>query len=441
MDLTRLKALRSDMEKCFRCSLCKMAPLPVVRHPSFTDCCPAARLYHFHGFSGSGKQIMALSLLDGRIQADEALAKIAFACTACGYCDVACKFIMDAERQQVNAALREYLTDAGLAPPALQKMAADLERIGRPESGVPRSGVSWSNELPVKHLPHEKADTLILAGCVSYGDMMAARTARRLARILIHAGIEVGVLSEGEPCCGLPAYWAGNRGIFSRMASKNAAMLEGLGARTVVMASGSCLGAVRGKYPEYARAPGVDVIHATEMLARLIEKGRLRMRKPVNMTVTYHDPCYLGRQSEPYVQWEGEEKIALGVMTYTDPPRQVNRGTCGVYDAPRAVLKAIPGLKLIEMYRIREYSFCCGAGGGAPAAFPELARSAAIHRLSEACAVKAEVMVTACAYCAAHFRKTQAGLEASANSEAGLDRKLPVADVIDLVFEAAGLED
>ncbi len=441
MDLIRLKSLRSDMEKCFRCSLCKMVPLPVVRHPSFTDCCPAARLYHFHGFSGSGKQIMALSLLDGRTPADEALAKIAFACTACGYCDVACKFIMDAERQQVNAALREYLFDAGLAPAAHRAVAENLEKSGHPGVSRGQPAGAWARRLGLKVLPAEHAEVLLFAGCMTSGDKLAARTARRLAKILVHAGLDVGHLADAEPCCGLPAYWSAGRGLFTRMASDNAALLERSGAPTVVMASGSCLGAVRGKYPEYARAPGVEVLHATELLARLVEEGRLCMMKPVDLVVTYHDPCYLGRQSEPYAAWEGEEKIALGVMTYTDPPRQVNRGTRGVYDAPRKVLRAIPGLRLVEMYRIREYSYCCGAGGHAPTAFPELARAAAIHRLAEAGAVKAQALVTACSHCEAHFRGVQVEAGAADHPEAGPGLDLPVIDIVDLVFEAAGLED
>jgi Fe-S oxidoreductase len=433
MDLNKLKALRSDMEKCFRCSLCKMAPLPTVRHPAFTDCCPASRLYHFHGYSGSGKQIAALSLLDGRLQADEALARIAFACTACGYCDVACKFIMDAERQQVNAALREYLFDSGLAPAAHREIAKNLKTHRAPTG-------AWANGLGLKTMPAEKAEILVFAGC-GQNHEASARTARRLAMILIHAGLDAGHLGDAEPCCGLPAYWSANRDLFTRMAAANAALLDQSGARTVVMISGSCLGAVRGKYPEYARAPGVEVLHATEMIARLIEQGRLRMTKPLNLAVTYHDPCYLGRQSEPYAKWEGEEKIALGVMTYTDPPRQVNRGAGGVFDAPRAVLRAIPGIKLIEMYRIREYSYCCGAGGHAASAFPELARAAALHRLAEAGAVKAEALVTACAHCEAHFRRVQSEPEAAGHAAAGPGVNLPVHDVIDLVFEAAGLKD
>lgn len=428
--MTRLSGLRSEMEKCFRCSLCKMVPLPVVREPAFTDCCPASRLYHFHGFSGSGKQIMALSLLDGRIEPDEALAKISFACTACGYCDVACKFIMDAERHRVNMTLREHLVDAGLSPSSHRRAMENLKAHGHAGGKPGRSSGAWAEGIDLKVLPEQKAQVLLFAGCIQRNDDYSADMARKLARILLHAGVDVGILGDAEPCCGLPAYWMNHRDQFAEIASRNTSLFEGLGVKTIVIASGSCLGAIRSKYPEYARSPEVEVVHATEFLSRLIGEGILNLRRPVQAKVTYHDPCYLGRQSEPYVKYEGEEKLTLGVMTYHDPPKPINRGVNGVYDSPRRILGAIEGIEFTEMYRIREYSFCCGAGGGVPLAYPDLARSAALHRLEEAKAVGAEVLVTACAHCESQFRGAQSGQSDG----------MRVVDIIDLVYEAAGLE-
>ena len=114
-------------------------------------------------------------------------------------------------------------------------------------------------------------------------------------------------------------------------------------------------------------------------------------------------------------------------MTYRDPPKKINYGTEGVYEPPRAILKAIAGLDFKEMYRIREYSYCCGAGGGVPHTNPELAHSAALHRIDEARDVGADVLVTACALCETQFRSVG-------------ENVIPVTDIIDLVFEAAGIE-
>jgi len=428
LDLTKLNSLKMDMEKCFRCSLCKMAPLPVVRNPEFTDACPPSRLFHYHAYSGSGKQIMALSLLDGRIEIDSKLADIVYACHLCGYCDVACKFIMDAERHSVNMALREAVAERGFAPPALVQAMENLQSQGHAMRKPARSPGAWADGLNLKVLPEQKADVMLFAGCVTRGDDRSVEVARKLARLLTHAGVDIGILGDSEPCCGLPAYWAGYRDIYAEMAESAAGLIESTGVKTMVVTSGSCLGSFRSKYPEYARGPDIEILHATEFLRQLIEEERLVLSRPINKKVTYHDPCYLGRQSEPYVKWEGEEKTTLGVMTYRDPPKKINYGTEGVYDPPREILRAIEGLEFNEMYRIREYSYCCGAGGGVLQTNPELARSAALHRIEEARDVGAEVLVTACGMCESHL------------GDVG-EKAMPVTDIIDLVFEAAGIEE
>ena len=424
MAFQRLKELEDEMKKCFRCSLCKMVPLPVALHPDYTDCCPANREFHFHGYSGSGKSIMALSLVDGRITVDEALANITFACTACGYCDVACKFIMDAERHLINMTLREHIVEEGLGPAVHREMIQNLKENGHPKGKradvSPLPAAQWG----VASLPRERADVLLFGGAPPQ-DNEALAVVEKLAKLLVHGGLKVGVLTEPEPHSGLFAYWTGYRDVFTTIARDVTALIDGLGVGTVVVASGADLGMLRSKYPEYAKPLRTKVVHATEILAELIKKRRLRLKNTVARKVTYHDPCYLGRQSEPPVQWHGQVKMSHGCMTYTDPPKPVNRGTEGVYDPPREILKAIPGLEFVEMHRIREYAFCCGGGGGVPSAYPGLAKSAVDSRVQEARDVGAQGIVTACHQCR--------------RSLAFAGEPLPVYDIVDLVYESAGL--
>jgi heterodisulfide reductase subunit D len=430
MALSRLKELEAEMQKCFRCSLCKMVPLPTVLNPKYSDGCPSSRQFHFHGYSGSGKNIMALSLVNGRIKVDQTLADITFACTACGLCDVSCKFIMEAERHAVNMALREHIVDEGLSPPAHQTMIKNLEECGRPQGKIEGTDSSWAKDLRVKILPQEKATVLLFTGCLTDSDPSASDVAQKFARLLKHAGVDFGIM-QNEICCGLPAYWTGHRDTFVKIANNLVNLLDDMKIQTIVTLSGSCLGALRSKYPEYARAPQSQVLHATEFLAQLIKNGRLKLPKPVRRKVTYHDPCYLGRQSEPPLTWHGEYKVTHGCMTYTEPPKEINRGVNGVYDPPRQILHAIKGLDFVEMYRIREYSYCCGGGGGVPLAYPDLARSAALDRLGEAIDVGAEYLVTACHHCRANLSRSQQSLGKSL---------LPVIDIIDLVYEAADIK-
>lgn len=407
-----------------------MVPLPTVLNSRYSDGCPSSSLFHFHGYSGSGKNIMALSLIDGRIKVDQTLADITFACTSCGLCDVSCKFIMEAERHSVNMALREHIVDEGYALPAHQSMIENLKKYGHPEGNIKNTAPDWAGDLQLKVLPEETAPVLLFPGCLQCSDPGAADVSRKLARLLIHTGVDFGILRDSAFSCGLPAYWIGHRDVFAQTANSLLDLLNEMNIHTIVTVSGSCLGALRSKYPEYARATRAKVLHASEFLIQLIKSRRLRLPKPIVRKVTYHDPCYLGRQSEPPITWAGENKITHGCMTYSDPPKEINRGVHGVYDEPRQILRKIRGLDFIEMHRIREYSYCCGGGGGVPSAYPDLAQSAALDRLEEATDVGAECLVTACHHCRANLSKSQQSTDKSL---------LPVVDIIDLVFEAADI--
>jgi Fe-S oxidoreductase len=309
-------------------------------------------------------------------------------------------------------------------------MIKNLQEYGNPEGRTEGHGPSWAKDLGLKILPDQKAPILLFTGCLRC-EPGATEVARKCASLLKHAGVDFGIMRESETSCGLPAYWTGHRDVFANIANRLVGQLDEMGVETIVTVSGSCLGAFRSKYPEYARAPKAQVLHITEFLAQLIKDRRLLLPKPIARKVTYHDPCYLGRQSEPPLTWKGEQKVTRGCMTYTDPPKEINRGVNGVYEPPRHILRAIKGLEFIEMQRIREYSYCCGGGGGVPLAYPELARSAALDRLEEAVDVGADYLVTACHHCRANLSGSQKSLK---------EPLLPVVDIIDLVYEAADID-
>jgi Fe-S oxidoreductase len=204
--------------------------------------------------------------------------------------------------------------------------------------------------------------------------------------------------------------------------------LDNTRVKTIVTLCGEDLGMLRSKYLRYSRAPQAKVIHASEFLLPLIQKGRLRLTQPIKHCVSYHDPCYLGRQSEVPHEWHGKELQTHGVMHYFSPPKPINYGVNGVFDAPRNIMRIIPSLKFVEMHRIREYAYCCGGGGGVPDAHPNVAQSAAIQRMDEARSVGAEVLVTACQHCRHNLTRWQDGSSST-----------PVVDLVDLIFSAAGM--
>ncbi|MFX0063693.1 MAG: (Fe-S)-binding protein [Candidatus Hermodarchaeota archaeon] len=414
MSLERLEALRQDMKKCVRCSLCKFVPLPTIQQPQFTSACPPVDEYHFHAYSGGGIQVMALALLDGRIKVDKDLAQIISACNLCGMCDVACKFIMAAERQEIILALKEHIVDSGLGfIPEVEKKSLLTH---------------WADGLNLKILPEARSRVLLFVGAGANYSPQHATSARKLAQLLQHARVDFGILEGDEPESGIDAYWTGQRRVFSENAKQVAERLDQTRVKTIVTLCGEDLGMFRSKYPQYGSALKANVVHASEFLLQLIKKGRLHLTHPIQQNVTYHDPCYLGRQSEPIQHWEGEERQTHGVMRYFVPKKPINYGVNGVFDAPREVLHAIPGLNFIEMHRIREYSYCCGGGGGVPDAHSNVSRSAALQRIAEARDVNAEMLVTSCQHCQYNLTHWQK------------ENSLPVVDLVDLVYKATGME-
>jgi Fe-S oxidoreductase len=144
------------------------------------------------------------------------------------------------------------------------------------------------------------------------------------------------------------------------------------------------------------------------------------------MTVTYHDPCHLGRLGESYIPWEGTEKKIRGQIVVYEPRKPRNSGANGVYEAPREVLKSIPGLELVEMERNREYAWCCGAGGGVREAYPDFSSWTARERIEEAKSTGAEALVSACPWCERNF----------IDAVNGNGDKMKVYDIIELVQQA-----
>jgi Fe-S oxidoreductase len=150
----------------------------------------------------------------------------------------------------------------------------------------------------------------------------------------------------------------------------------------------------------------------------LIKEGRIKFTKEVPMRVTYHDPCHLGRLGEPYAPWDGvEKKFTLDIITQI-PPRPARHGIWGIYEPPRNILRSIPGIELVEMERIREYTWCCGAGGGVKDAYPEFALWTAKERLNEA--------NTTCPWCERNFKDA---VEETGDS-------IKVYDIIELMQQA-----
>jgi len=270
---------------------------------------------------------------------------------------------------------RLALNSSGFPRPAAQTRQIDAIRefdnaFSRPQGErgdwAERAWKAGLLKEPVRLWRDRPAPSLYFAGCTASFDMPMQFVAVQSARLLQEAGVEFAILGPDEPCCASKLRRMGDES-FPAEAARRITLLGGLGGATIVA---SCAGCFKGLHGDYARLPAgaLPVVHLTQLLDRLIAEGRLRLRFDVPLRVTYHDPCHLGRHSQ-------------------------------IYDEPRRVLGAIPGLQLIEMPRHGAFSACCGMGGGLKLANEGLQRKMAAQRIREAEETGAQAIVTPCQTC------------------------------------------
>ncbi len=393
----KLEQYRYTMESCNHCGQCKWLLGPKTKGWDFAEICPIHSRYHFDAYSGQGLLNISQELLDGQLQYEDGLIDLIYSCTTCGACDINCKAIRDMEVLDTILALRAKCVEDGQGPkPVHAQMANSVAATHNPYGRPHEQRSEW---LPGGVHLTEGSPVAYFAGCAA--SYTQPDIARNTAKILNAGGVEFTVLGGDESCCGCPLWRTGQVKAAVKQVEQNLEAFKKRGIKKIITSCAECFGTLRGFYPRVA-ALDVEVIHISEVVQKLIAGGRLKFSKPVARKVTYHDPCLLGRLSEPYVPWSGEIKP----FGYHEPPKQWRRGNGGVYDAPRQVLAAIPGVEVIEMTRNEENAFCCGGGGGVREAFPEFARWTAIERLREAKSTGAETVVSCCPFCGTNFEVT-----------------------------------
>jgi Fe-S oxidoreductase len=316
-------------------------------------------------------------------------------CTTCGSCPAQCP--RGVGQIEVSVALRRVASDYGVYPASVRGISAakgSLATEGNPLGEKRSTRADWMRGLAVSPF-EEGMDLLFFVGCYYAYDPRLGRVAAAAVDLLNRAGVSFGVLGTAEVCCGESVRKAGGEKVFKALARENIKTFIDRGVKRILVASPHCFHTFAREYPDFM--VHFEVVHLTQLLEGLIREGRLALRAIAPRRVTYHDPCYLGRHN-------------------------------GVYDAPRFVLRSIPGLELVELPDARERSLCCGGGGGRIWADTPKGERFADLRLDQARAVGAEALVTACPYCVTNF-------EESRSSRADGDA-LRVMDVAELVREA-----
>ena len=314
-------------------------------------------------------------------------------CTTCGTCTTRCPRgvgIIDVVRS-----IRMMIGEGGLIPQSLRQITGAVRVDGNPWNGARAERNKWAEPLAVPTFDKTKHEYLLFACCMPSYDKRSRQIAEATVKVLRAGGISFGVLGAEEACCGEAMRKIGDEELFGSLRDGNLAAFEQAGVKKILTISPHCYHAFKTDYAEAGAK--LQVVHVTEVVAALLLLGKLELKTPVQATVTYHDPCYLGRHN-------------------------------GVFDAPRNVLRAIPGVNLVEMLRVRDSSLCCGGGGGRMWMETKFGERFSDLRIPEALAVGATVLATACPYCISMLQDSRLNLD----QESAIDVK----DVIELVAQS-----
>jgi heterodisulfide reductase subunit D len=366
------KGLEQRSAGCVLCGSCyghgPANPMEDVPGPKTK--CPPYEFYRFQRFTPKSRWLMSQRVFHGLDPITTELKEVIYTCTNCLMCQELCGVRNDGFGPwDITVAMREELTEKDGPMEAHRLILEGLQRHDNPWSRPKTERGLWASGLGLKMLGNSGATTLLFAGCSADRDSGKAG-AIALAKLMQRAGEDFVILGDEEKCCGLYAFDLGFRREYDRLENDNLTRIKAAGIRKVVVACGSC----RRIWQQYAAKtePKIAVLHGVEYVADLMQMGRLKPSKTMRKKVTYHDSCHLGRG-------------------------------CGVYDAPRAILRSLPGVELVEMKRNQRWAWCCGGGGGVPEAYPELAQWNAGDRMREATETGAELILTSSALCQRSF--------------------------------------
>ncbi len=377
-----------DCRIAFRWAVDRYGVCPVLEHSP-----------QFDPFYARGKIRIAKGLLEGELEPSEGLAKAMYQCTTCGNCHSAChqtlceyielpisRFI---DHTKLFEAMRADLVEEGLGPmPRHKELLEWTEKEHNPYMEKHEDRIKWIPEG--KTIP-QKADLIWFMGCTE--PYRLPELAQAFLKILEAADVEFAIIHPEEWCCGSIFFRTGVWDLAEELAKHNMEAFKAAEAKKVVIHCAGCYRTIAKDYAELFGELPFEVVNAVELIRDLMKEGKLKL-KEANVKVTYHDPCHIGRHM-------------------------------GIYDAPREILEMMPGVELVEMKRIKDASWCCGAGGGVKSGFPELAVDIAKDRIKEAEETGADYIVTACPFCVKNLK----------DAAEALNSKIKVADIIELIAE------
>ncbi|MDR3237099.1 MAG: (Fe-S)-binding protein [Spirochaetia bacterium] len=313
-------------------------------------------------------------------------------CTSCSACTLRCP--RGLQPHELIIGLRGALIETGEIPVTARDSLEAVFKHGNPWGRAKQKREEWTEGLAIKNLSDSQAEILYYVCCAAAYDPRVQNVARSLAGIFNESGSDFGILGIEESCCGSETRRMGEAGLFEMIVEDNMKLFNSRGVKHIVATSPHCFDALKNKY----NAEAITVQHYTQYVAGLLDGGKLSLTKNLDKIVAYHDPCYLGKQND-------------------------------IYDEPREILKAIPGINYLEFDRRREKSLCCEGGGGRMwLEGTNTGERLAETRVKDAAEMGVDIIATACPFCLLTLE--------DAVKITGFEEKILIKDISELIVEA-----
>jgi len=365
IDISKLSSRHLlEIDACIRCGEC-LNSCPVYAEREDEGFNPRGKIQNLKRFIRSQYGLWARIFGPKKLNEEDiiALSEKIFRCTLCGACDIACPVLINPK--DLSIAIRETMVEMGHYPKAAENVKKNLLSDHNISADDNEDRAEWVEdlvEIPEHGFQKDKAEVIYFVGCVSSFFPMVQKIPQNFVQIMVKGGVDFTILGEGEWCCGFPLIGAGMSRELEKLKVHNVDKIKEVGAKSVVFSCPSCYRTWKELYET-----DVELLHSSHLLEQLVKEKKIPL-KELNLTVTYHDPCDLGRNS-------------------------------GVYEPPREVLKMIPGVKLVELENNREKTVCCGGGGNIEMVDPELSAGIAQKKIDEIQNTGADIIVTSCQQC------------------------------------------
>ena len=355
-DTARIFKRYDDLFNCSRCGSC-------------TAYCPVYKNTKDEAVAPRGKLSLIEAISQGKLEFTDKLSEKIYTCTLCNYCDSECP--SGVKITELFEEMRQDLIDSEKYPEALDFLKRRLGEAYNVTFDTNEGRADWTKQIPdssPEDFIKDTAEVVYFAGCVSSFSPRTFSIPRSVVQILKGAGVDFTLLGDDEWCCGFPLLSSGMKNESKKLADHNIEAVNKKCAKVLITSCPSCYHTWKHEYPRISgKKADFEIMHLSQYLLRLIEDKKLKL-KPLNIRVTYHDPCDLGRNSE-------------------------------VYDEPRKVIESIPGVEFIELEANKNLANCCGGGGNLESLDAGLSGRIAGSRAREIIAADVDVLISACQQC------------------------------------------